>query len=108
MTATTTSISRAALWDALLTVEDPELGVDVVNLGLVRDLALEADLVSVTMTLTSVACPLAEALEERLQVVLGDVPGVRDVRVSFTFDPPWSPSTITEEGRDQLMSLGYL
>lgn len=102
------AISRAALWDALLTVEDPELGVDVVNLGLVRDLALVGAEVHLTMTLTSVACPLAEELEARLQTVLGDVPGVDQVRVEFTFDPPWSPAAITEEGRDQLMALGYI
>lgn len=98
----------AALWDALLTVEDPELGVDIVNLGLVRDLSVRERFVSVTMTLTSVACPLADELERRIQEALGEISGVEKVRVGFTFEPPWTPEAITEDGRDQLMTLGYI
>lgn len=101
-------ISRAAVWEALMHVEDPELGVDIVNLGLVRDVSIAGGSVDLLMTLTSIGCPVADDLTMRVQAALAEVPGVAEARVTFTFEPPWTPSAITEEGRDQLMALGYI
>ncbi len=101
-------ISRADVWDRLLLVEDPELGVDIVNLGLVRDVTLQDATVRVLMTLTSIGCPIAEDLEAAVKARLQEVSGVKEVTVAFTFEPPWSPEAITEDGRDQLLALGYI
>jgi len=101
-------VSRADVWDRLLQVEDPELGVDIVNLGLVRDVTLQDATVRVLMTLTSIGCPIADDLEREIREQLRQVPGVKDVTVAFTFEPPWTPEAITEDGRDQLMALGYI
>jgi metal-sulfur cluster biosynthetic enzyme len=102
------AVSRADLWEALARVEDPELGVDIVNLGLVRDVMLEGPAVGVLMTLTSIGCPVQDDLELEVKNILSEVLGVQAVQVAFTFEPPWSPSDITEDGRDQLLALGYL
>jgi len=101
-------ISEAEVYEALRQVEDPELGVDIVNLGLVYGVAIEDQRVTVEMTLTSLGCPAAELLEYSTREAVSTVPGVRSVRVQWTFDPPWTPDRITEEGRDLLIAQGYL
>lgn len=100
--------SEGEVWDALRFVEDPELGIDVVNLGLVYEVRIEGPLVRVRMTLTSIGCPAAESLEFQVKEALGSLEGVERVEIDWTFDPPWSPERITEEGRDALVSMGYL
>ena len=101
-------ISRGDLWEALMLIEDPELGVDLGNLGLIRDVRVEGTAVVILMTLTSIGCPVADEIEFEVKNILGEVPGVKSVQVAFTFEPPWTPDSITEEGRDQLMALGYI
>ena len=103
-------LSRGAIWEALMEVYDPELGVDIVNLGLIYDIAADDSngYVTVEMTLTTPACPVQDQLELATKTVVSDLPGVRHVEVAWTFDPPWSSERITEEGRDALMALGYL
>jgi metal-sulfur cluster biosynthetic enzyme len=102
-------ISKAAIYDALLEVVDPELGVDVVNLGLIYDLDVsDGGEAAVRMTLTSIGCPFAPQLEQHVLDAVESVDGVRQARVDWSFEPPWTPENITEEGRDQLLALGYL
>jgi metal-sulfur cluster biosynthetic enzyme len=99
---------NAEVWEALRHVEDPELGIDVVNLGLVYDVAVEGPLVRVKMTLTSIGCPAAETLELAVKQAVGALAGVEHVELDWTFDPPWSANLLTEEGRDMLMAMGLL
>lgn len=76
---------------ALENVIDPELGIDIVNLGLVYDVDLDDDgLCTVTMTLTSMGCPLAGHIEADVRNVLADIPQVKDTKVDIVWDPPWS------------------
>ena len=89
-------------------VEDPELGIDVVNLGLIYDVIVEGALVRVRMTLTTIGCPAADTLEFQVKEMVSSVEGVSQVELEWTFDPPWSPERVTEEGRDMLISMGYL
>jgi metal-sulfur cluster biosynthetic enzyme len=101
--------TRGDLVEALLDVIDPELGVDVINLGLVYDTEITAQgRVTLLMTLTSMGCPYAPQLEQAVKEAVGALPGIEQVTVEWTFEPPWTASQITEEGRDQLMALGYL
>lgn len=95
--------------EALRDVVDPELGVNVVDLGLLYDLQVGADnVVTIDMTLTSAACPLTDMIEEQIAAaLLGDRPLVDDFRINWVWLPPWGPDRITDDGRAQLRALGF-
>jgi metal-sulfur cluster biosynthetic enzyme len=103
--------SVADVEEAMRDVVDPELGINVVDLGLVYGVHIDAENVaSIDMTLTSAACPLTEEIEEQARMALMGGPGggiVSDFRINWVWLPPWGPDKITEEGRDQLRSLGF-
>jgi metal-sulfur cluster biosynthetic enzyme len=92
--------------EALRDVVDPELGVNVVDLGLVYDVHLETDRsLTIDMTLTSAACPLTDVIEDQAATALdGLVPGFT---INWVWLPPWGPEKITEDGREQLRALGF-
>ncbi|HLS60994.1 MAG TPA: metal-sulfur cluster assembly factor [Virgibacillus sp.] len=78
------------LMGALENVIDPELGIDIVNMGLIYDVDLDDEgLCLVTMTLTSMGCPLAGHIEQDVRRCLSDIPEVKDIKVSIVWDPPW-------------------
>ncbi len=104
---TTQTISEEEVWEALKVVTDPEIGIDVVNLGLVYGVDIEDHNVKVRMTLTSMGCPATGLIEFQAKEAVGTVDGVDEVVVEFSFDPPWSPDRMTEEGRDMLQAMGY-
>lgn len=81
---------KTKIMEALEEVEDPELGVDIVNLGLVYGLDIEVGKVIVTMTLTSIGCPLAGTIVDHVKKAVNELDGVEDVEVNITFNPPWS------------------
>jgi metal-sulfur cluster biosynthetic enzyme len=92
--------------EALRDVVDPELGVNVVDLGLVYGVTVEGDRsATIDMTLTSAACPLTDMIEDQAgQALDGLVP---DFRINWVWLPPWGPEKITEDGREQLRALGF-
>jgi len=78
------------LLGALENVIDPELGIDIVNLGLIYDVELDEEgLCTVTMTLTSMGCPLAGHIESDIRGALADLPNIKDIDVNIVWDPPW-------------------
>jgi metal-sulfur cluster biosynthetic enzyme len=92
--------------EALRDVVDPELGVNVVDLGLVYGVTVESDrTATIDMTLTSAACPLTDVIEDQTQVALDGL--VQDFRINWVWLPPWGPEKITEDGREQLRALGF-
>jgi len=92
--------------EALRDVVDPELGVNVVDLGLVYGVAVESDRsATIDMTLTSAACPLTDVIEDQTQAALDGL--VTDFRINWVWLPPWGPEKITEDGREQLRALGF-
>ena len=92
--------------EALRDVVDPELGVNVVDLGLVYGVTLGGDgMATIDMTLTSAACPLTDVIEDQAASALEGL--VADFRINWVWLPPWGPDKITDEGRDQLRSLGF-
>lgn len=94
------------LTEALKDVVDPELGINVVDLGLVYGLNVEEDnSVTIDMTLTSAACPLTDVIEDQTQSALEGL--VTDFRINWVWMPPWGLEMITEDGRDQLRALGF-
>ncbi|PLR68932.1 MULTISPECIES: metal-sulfur cluster assembly factor [Bacillaceae] len=79
------------IYGALELVVDPELGVDIVNLGLVYDVALEEDGTAlVTMTLTSMGCPLAGTIIDQVKTALRDIPEIKETEVNIVWNPPWT------------------
>jgi metal-sulfur cluster biosynthetic enzyme len=102
-----TTINEEEVWEALKVVTDPEIGIDVVNLGLVYGVDISETTVKVRMTLTSMGCPATGLIEFQAKEAVGTVDGVDEVQVEFSFDPPWSPDRMSEEGRDMLQAMGY-
>ncbi|GLZ28723.1 metal-sulfur cluster biosynthesis protein [Lentzea sp. NBRC 105346] len=97
--------------EAMRDVVDPELGINVVDLGLVYDIRVDNDNVAtIDMTLTSAACPLTDVIEDQTRAALTGGPGggiVSDFRINWVWMPPWGPDKITDDGRDQLRALGF-
>ena len=100
--------------EALRDVVDPELGINVVDLGLVYGMTVDAaddatKTCVIDMTLTSAACPLTDVIEDQARSVLagGPQPLVDDIKINWVWMPPWGPDKITEEGREQLRALGF-
>jgi metal-sulfur cluster biosynthetic enzyme len=95
-----------AILAALKTVIDPELGINIVDLGLVYHAAHNADGIDIALTMTTPACPLGEMMTEEIKLVLRDrFPDTPDVRVELVWDPPWSPELMSLESRRQLGML---
>jgi len=94
------------LLEALRDVVDPELGVNVVDLGLVYGVDIDEDKVcTVDMTLTSAACPLTDVIEEQANSALEGL--VSETKINWVWMPPWGPENITDDGREQLRALGF-
>lgn len=92
--------------EALHAVYDPEISVDIVNLGLVYDLSFdETGALVISMTLTSAGCPLTDVLEDDIARALDGI--VEAFRVNWVWMPPWGPERITDEGRDMMRALGF-
>jgi metal-sulfur cluster biosynthetic enzyme len=98
------------LEEAMRDVVDPELGINVVDLGLVYDLRVEGRTALIDMTLTSAACPLTDVIEDQARTAHTAGPNgglVDDIRINWVWMPPWGPDKITDDGREQLRALGF-
>jgi len=104
------ALNQLVINEALKDVIDPELGVNVVDLGLVYDIHIDEiednSNVVVDMTLTTPACPLTDLIEEQVSDALKPL-GADNVKVQWVWSPPWGMDMITEEGRDQLRMVGF-
>ena len=97
----------AIVRDALAEVIDPDLGVNIVDLGFVRGVVLDGRTAVITMTLTSAACPLTGVLEDQIRAGLVPLGCVDDFRVDWQWIPAWRPADITDSGREQLRAIGF-
>ena len=91
--------------EALKDVIDPELGVNIVDLGLLYGVNADDKSITLDMTLTSAACPLTDVIEDQTNSALDEFE--RDVKINWVWMPPWGPDKITDDGRDQLRMLGF-
>ena len=97
---------QEAVIEALKSIYDPEIPVDIYELGLIYDVAVDADGDAVvTMTLTTPNCPVAESMPGEVELRVLSVPGIRDAEVKLVWDPPWDPSKMSDEAR---LELGML
>lgn len=94
------------VFEAMRDVVDPELGINVVDLGLVYGVQVdEGNVATLDMTLTSAACPLTDVIEDQTRAALSPV--VSDFRINWVWMPPWGPDKITDDGREMLRALGF-
>jgi len=111
VSATVSKASIADIEEAMKDVVDPELGINVVDLGLVYGTFVDDEnIATLDMTLTSAACPLTDVIEEQTRAALTTGPGgglVSDFRINWVWLPPWGPDKITDDGREQLRALGF-
>ncbi|HEV2461009.1 MAG TPA: metal-sulfur cluster assembly factor [Ktedonobacterales bacterium] len=94
------------LWDALREVEDPELGISLVDMGLIVSAHREGDRALVELTYTAMGCPATEMIDDDVRARLLRVPGVREVQIEVVWEPFWTKARLTEAGRDQLLLAG--
>ena len=97
---------RDALWDALREVPDPELGLSIVDMGLVVALARDGATAHVQLTYTAMGCPAMDMIEEDTRTRLLGVPGNSAVAIEVVWNPVWTKARLTEEGRDALLATG--
>ncbi|MFA9445509.1 metal-sulfur cluster assembly factor [Egicoccus sp. AB-alg6-2] len=99
--------SAQDLMNGLRAVVDPEIGYNIVDLGLVYEVTKpERGYAHVLMTLTSMGCPLTEVIHQQCSIILGAMPGVDRVEVEFTFTPPWGPEAMADYVREELRAMG--
>src|SRR6188472_4656590 len=91
--------TREQVFDALRVVEDPELGMDIVELGLLYDAEVEGSTVKVTYSLTSMGCPVGPMIEQQIDEVVASLEGVDEVETELTWDPPWTPERMSDDAK---------
>ena len=91
--------SKEEIVESLRQVEDPELGMDIVELGLFYDAEIAGDDVKVIYSLTSMGCPAGPMIQEDIERVVREIPGVGDVESELTFDPPWTPDRMSDDAK---------
>ena len=96
------AVEKEEVLDALKRVYDPEIPVDVVNLGLVYGVLVDDDRVAVKMTTTASGCPVGNYIVAQAKRAIGRLEGVKEIDIELVYDPPWQESMITEEGRRML------
>ena len=96
-------VSKEEVLDALRSVKDPEMGMSVVDLGLVYDVTIDAgNNISVRMTMTTPACPLIPIILQEAEAAVKRLEGAGEVRVELVWDPPWTPARMSDEAKAQL------
>jgi metal-sulfur cluster biosynthetic enzyme len=91
--------TRDQVFEALRQVEDPELGMDIVDLGLLYDAEIEGSKVKVIHSLTSMGCPAGPMIQDDIRSVVSSLPDVEDVEIELTWDPPWTPDKMSEDAK---------
>jgi metal-sulfur cluster biosynthetic enzyme len=91
--------TKEEVFDALRAVEDPELGMDIVELGLLYDVEVDGPRVKVIHTLTSMGCPVGPMIQENVDQIVRALPDVEDVDVELTWDPPWTPEKMSDDAK---------
>jgi len=91
--------TKEAVLEALHKVEDPELGMDIVDLGLLYDVEVAGSKVKVIHSLTSMGCPAGPMIQEDIRTVVANLDGVEEVEIDLTWDPPWTPERMSEDAK---------
>ena len=92
-------LTKEKVLEALSNVYDPEIPIDIVNLGLVYDVEIDGDVVNLKMTMTSPGCPSAREIILEAQTLVSELDEVREANVEVVWDPPWTPEKMSDEAR---------
>jgi metal-sulfur cluster biosynthetic enzyme len=95
-------LTQDRILEALKNVHDPELGINIVDLGLVYEVTIDGDVVHITYTLTTMGCPIGPLIEEQMAQVVAQVPGEYKVEAEMVLRPPWTPEMMSEEAKAAL------
>ena len=95
-------ISEEKVYEVLGDIYDPEIPIDIVNLGLVYGVVVEQDVVNINMTMTSPGCPAATQIVTEAKLMLEDLPEVSEAKIEIVWDPPWDPSMMSEVAKESL------
>jgi len=98
-------VGEREIWEAIRVVEDPELGTSIVELGLVYDVHNVDGKVNISMTLTSPFCPIGPMLMGQIETIVGELPGVKEVKVDLVWSPPWDPKTMASDEAKDLLGI---
>jgi len=94
--------------EALKVVKDPEIPINVVDLGLIYNVDVKpSGIVDIDMTLTAIGCPVQDMIKADAELAVMRVPGVKGVNVDFVWSPPWTPAKMSEEGKKQMRMFGF-
>jgi len=99
-------IDSQTIWSALAEVTDPEMPLSIVDMGLIYNVRVDRGHVEVDMTFTAIACPAMDMLISDVKEKVNELPGVASVKVNVVWNPPWTKSRLSEQGRDILQSFG--
>ena len=91
--------TKEEVFEALKQVEDPELGMDIVELGLLYDVEVDGARVKAIHSLTSMGCPAGPMIQGDMQNVISSLPGVEEVEIELTWDPPWTPEKMSDDAK---------
>ncbi|SMD30601.1 metal-sulfur cluster assembly factor [Picrophilus oshimae] len=95
-------VTKEEILEVLKGVSDPEIGMDVVNLGLVYDIKIDGNRVYIKMTMTAPTCPVTPWILTQAQKEVENLPGVEAADIELVWDPPWNPSMMSDEAKEQL------
>ncbi|MCX8190135.1 MAG: metal-sulfur cluster assembly factor [Candidatus Diapherotrites archaeon] len=95
-------VSEQAIIRELKKVIDPEIGINVIDLGLIYDISVSNDAVSIKMTVTNPYCPLQEHLKQLVENALSSIRGIKEASVELVFDPPWTPERLSPKAKKEL------
>lgn len=95
-------VTKKQVEAVLKTIPDPEIGVSLWDLGLIYDIHVKGDTIEIIMTLTTVGCPLFSLISEPIKNEVGKLPGIKDVHVELTFEPPWNMDRMSKSAKQQL------
>ncbi len=100
--------TKEQILEALKVVKDPEIPINVVDLGLIYDVDVKpSGVVDIDMTLTAIGCPVQDMIKADAELAVMRVPGVKGVNVDFVWSPPWTPAKMSEEGKKQMRMFGF-
>ena len=100
--------TKEQILEALKVVKDPEIPINVVDLGLIYNVEVKPNgIVDIDMTLTAIGCPVQDMIKADAELAVMRVPGVRGVNVDFVWSPPWTPAKMSEEGKKQMRMFGF-
>ena len=98
--------NNGAIWQALTEVMDPELPISIVDMGLIYDVRVRQEVAEIDLTFTAIACPAMNMIIDEVRQTVQALPGVSAAHINVVWNPPWTKTRLTAQGREALLSLG--